>query len=191
MIIEQKLYDGLFIHKRFAYQYFRDKVAPTGNIVTFRCPAKVEAAGMIDSEDLLQNDFIYSEDMVHFCWEIPNLCSFGAVSFQRLFNSYIGDILGQLIQHPVQIEGDDIFLTNVEIRGITAPRGKCSVSITHNVNGAAIGHTGINIVAGKHAPNHAASTFLSERDAHKFQTNVLSLFYQTTNNIFVATTKVI
>ena len=78
-----KVYDGLLIHKRFAYKYFRKTTLPIGNIVAFRAPMHVEADGMIDNEDILKNDFIYSEDAINFCWEIPNLDPFGAVAYQR------------------------------------------------------------------------------------------------------------
>ena len=38
MIIDQAIYNGDFIHKRFAYQYFKKDVSPYGNIVSFRAP---------------------------------------------------------------------------------------------------------------------------------------------------------
>ena len=62
IITDIKVYDGLLIHKRFAYTYFRKKTLPIGNIVAFRAPMNVQADGMIDNEDVLQNDFIYSYD---------------------------------------------------------------------------------------------------------------------------------
>ena len=70
---DAKVYDGNLIHSRFAYRYFRDKTLPIGNIVAFRAPMKVEAEGMIDSEDILNADYIYSDDAINFCWEIPGL----------------------------------------------------------------------------------------------------------------------
>ena len=73
IITDIPVYDGLLIHKRFAYNYFRKKTLPIGNIVAFRAPMNVQAEGMIDSEDVLQNDYIYSDDAINFCWEIPYL----------------------------------------------------------------------------------------------------------------------
>ena len=84
IIRDVPVYDGMLIHKRFAYTYFRKKTLPIGNIVAFRAPMHVLANGMIDSEDILKNDFIYSDDAINFCWEIPNLDPFGAVAWQRL-----------------------------------------------------------------------------------------------------------
>ena len=88
-----KIYDGNLIHGRFAYQYFKKKTLPIGNIVAFRAPMLVETEGMIDHEDLLNSDFIYSDDCINFCWEIPNLCPLGAVAFQRLLNTQIANVL--------------------------------------------------------------------------------------------------
>ena len=57
MIIKDiKVYDGPLIHKRFAYNFFRKNTLPIGNIIAFRCPMDVEVGGMIDQEDVLQND---------------------------------------------------------------------------------------------------------------------------------------
>jgi len=66
MIIDQKVYDGKQLHSRFAYRFFKEKALPIGNIITFRSPMLVEAEGMIDTEDVLNNDFIYSDDAIHF-----------------------------------------------------------------------------------------------------------------------------
>ena len=94
MIIKDiKVYDGPLIHKRFAYDFFRNKTLPIGNIIAFRCPMDVSIDGMIDQEDVLQGDYIASDDAINFCWEIPNLDKLGAVAFQRLLNTQIANIL--------------------------------------------------------------------------------------------------
>ena len=74
MIIDEiKTYDGEILHNRFAYRYFRNKTLPIGHILAFRAPMLVEADGMIDEEDVLKNEFIYSDDAINFLWEIPYL----------------------------------------------------------------------------------------------------------------------
>ena len=105
-------YDGHLLHNRFAYQYFRDKTLPIGNIIAFRAPMHVEASGMIDHEDVLNDDFIYSDDAVNFLWELPNVDFFGAVSFQRLFNSQLAAILSKkyLDGAPIEVDGDDLMV---------------------------------------------------------------------------------
>jgi hypothetical protein len=190
---DQPTYDGMLIHNRFAYKLLRNKVLPHGNIVAFRAPMLVEAAGMIDLEDVLSNDFIYSKDAINFCWEIPNLEAFGAVAFQRLLNTQIANILYNIIKKPIEVNGDDLLVVD-EFEGSDGQlhnKGKCSVSITYVKNGAALGHTGINIDAGNKAPGFAYSTHLTEVQIQEFMHKVIDAFHQMTDSIFVATTKVI
>lgn len=186
-------YSGDTIHSRFSYRYLRNKVMPHGNIIAFRAPMKVEAEGMIDLEDILSNDYIYSADAISFCWEIPHLESFGAVAFQRLLNTQIANILYQIIKKPVEVSGDDIFIhdTFEGSDGLEHKKGKCSVSITYVKDGAALGHTGINIDAGTQAPGFAYSTKLTDEQATKFMKDVIDAFYSLIDDISVATQKVI
>ena len=102
ILTDQIVYNGDLIHSRFAYRYLRKTVQPSGDIVAFRSPMQVEAEGMVDLEDIISKDFIYSKDAVNFCWEIPNLCPFGAVAFQRLFNTQIASILYGIINKPIE-----------------------------------------------------------------------------------------
>lgn len=188
------VYDGLLIHSRFAYKYFRKKTLPIGNIVAFRAPMNVLADGMIDNEDVLQNDFIYSDDAINFCWEIPNLDPFGAVCYQRLFNTQVAGILSnRYLKKPIEVDGDD-FMVHDEFEGSDGSLqkvGKCSVSITYSRDNVALGHTGINIKAGRKAPPFAYSTNLNDEQVKSFMMDVVELFYSLNDDIFIATTKVI
>ena len=194
MIIKDiKAYDGNLLHSRFAYRFFKERTLPIGNIIAFRAPMKVEAAGMIDSEDIINNDFIYSDDAINFLWEIPNLDSFGAVAWQRLFNTQLANILStKYLKAPIEVDGDDLIVHQEHIQGgIAQPKGKCSVSITYVNNNIALGHTGINITAGKKAPAFAFSTNLTNEQAEEFMKDVIGLFYTMNDDIFIATSKVI
>jgi hypothetical protein len=190
IITDQKIYDGDFIHKRFAYKYFRDRTLPIGNIVSFVAPVEV-TINLIDLEDSLENDYIYSDSMVNFCWEIPNLDPFGAVCFQRLFNTAIANILHNIIDKPIEMKGDDI-MVHAEFTqgGVVQQKGKASVSITYSKDNVAIGHTGVNVVAGKKAPAFAYSTNLTPEQTTTFQYAVIDQFYAMVDNIFIATTKI-
>jgi len=190
IITDQKIYNGDFIHKRFAYKYFRDRTLPIGNIVSFVAPVEV-TINLIDLEDSLEQDYIYSESMVNFCWEIPNLDSFGAVCFQRLFNTSIANTLHRIINKPIEMKGDDI-MVHAEFTqgGIIQQKGKASVSITYSKDNVAIGHTGVNVVAGKKAPAFAYSTNLTPEQTTEFQYAVIDQFYAMVDNIFIATTKI-
>jgi hypothetical protein len=192
MIVDIKNYDGNLIHNRFAYTFFKKRTLPIGNIVTFRSPMLVEADGMIDHEDVLQNDFIYSDDAINFCWEIPGLDSFGAVAWQRLFNTGIANILQNIIKAPIEVDGDDLIVhKEFSSGGIIQPKGKCSVSITYTKDGAALGHTGINVRAGDKAPSFAYSTNMSDEQVKMLQDTAIEMFYAMNDDIFLATTKII
>jgi hypothetical protein len=186
-------YDGNLLHSRFAYKFFRERTLPIGNIIAFRSPMLVEAEGMIDSEDVLNNDYIYSDDAINFLWEIPNLDQFGAVAYQRLLNTQIANILSnKYIKAPIEVDGDDLIVHQEHNQGgVTQMKGKCSVSITYSKNNIALGHTGINITAGKKAPAFAFSTNLTDEQVESFMKDVIDVFYHMNEDIFLATTKVI
>ena len=190
IIKDQTIYNGDFIHKRFAYKYFRDKTLAVGNIVSFVAPVEV-TINLIDLEDSLEKDYIYSDSMINFCWEIPNLDPFGAVCFQRLFNTSIANILHKIINKPIEMKGDDI-MVHAEFTqgGVVQQKGKASVSITYSKDNVSIGHTGVNLVAGKQAPAFAFSTNLTPEQTVKFQNAVIDQFYSMVDNIFIATTKI-
>jgi len=188
-----KSYDGTLLHSRFAYKFFKEKTLPIGNIIAFRAPMHVEADGMIDSEDVINNDFIYSEDAINFLWEIPNLDAFGAVAWQRLFNTQIANILSsKYLKAPIEVDGDDLIVHKEHTQGgVAQAKGKCSVSITYTNNNVALGHTGINIVAGKKAPAFAFSTNLTNEQVYEFMKDIINGFYAMNDDIFIATSKVI
>jgi hypothetical protein len=192
MIIEQEIYDGDFIHKRFAYEQFRKDVSPVGNVVAFRAPMDV-TTNLIDLEDTLSNDYIASADAINFCWEIPNLCPLGAVSFQRLFNTEIAKFLSKRIKVPTFMDGDDIMVQQsfVGSDGYEHELGKVSVSITYSLENVAVGHTAINIDAGDKAPGFAYSSYLTDEEAQSFMTEVIEYFNTEVKDQFVATTKII
>lgn len=185
IITDQHCYNGEFLHSRFAYKYFRDKVSSVGNIVAFITPVQVDT-GLIDLEDALQKDYIYSDKMINFCWEIPCIHDgFGAVAFQRLFNIGIADILAKMTKLAVMVDGDDIM-----VRRLNQEPGKASVSITYCNNGVTLGHTGINIVAGDKAPSFAYSTNMDDATAQAFINEVMAYFQWLTRDIYVATSKI-
>jgi hypothetical protein len=188
-----KKYDGNLLHDRFAYKFFRNKTLPIGNIIAFRAPMLVEADGMIDLEDTLANDYIYSDDAINFVWEIPGLDALGAVAWQRLFNTQIANLLStKYLNAPIEVDGDDLIVHKEhEQHGIIQPKGKCSVSITYAKNGAALGHTAININAGRKAPAFAFSTHLTDEQSDSFMRDIIDVFYQMNDDMFIATTKII
>lgn len=192
MIIEQPIYNGDLIHNRFAYRYYKKDVSPSGNIVAFRAPMYV-SDNLIDLEDSLSKDYIFSDDAINFCWEIPNLCPVGAVAFQRYFNTQIAGMLSNLIKRQVRMKGDDIMVRDSFVGSDEKQRqeGKVSVSITYSKDNIAIGHTGINIKAGRRAPGFAYSSNLTGVEAKVLMESVCDFFNEEVKDINIATTKVI
>jgi len=192
MLIDQGVYDGKLIHERFAYKFFRKDVSPYGNIVAFRAPMYVEDA-LIDLEDTLSNDYIHSQDAINFCWEIPGMCPLGAVAFQRLFNTAIANILASSINKSIVVEGDDLLVQD-EFTGSdnkVQTSGKVSVSITYSKDNVALGHTGINIIAGDKAPGFAYSSNLTDEQVDYFIESAINYFNSEVKDEFIATTKII
>jgi hypothetical protein len=183
-------YDGSLIHQRFAYKLAHKDIgnSPLGFLYITRGIMNV-TDNLIDLEDKINNDFIYSDDALNFCWEIPNMNPIGAVFFQRLFVQEIANLLRKKTYglFDVEVRGDDLMLKKSGMETF----GKASVSITKVTENVALGHLGINISAGPKAPSFAFSLFLSEADTKSFAEKVKDIFENILKDCFIATTKVI
>lgn len=178
-------YCGKAIHDRFAYKFFKKEVNPLGNIVSFIAPMEV-TDNLIDLEDSLNKDFIYSESAMNFIMEIPNQNIWGGVLFQRLLNAQIGSILcSKYLKEPGYVDGDDIMVK------LGDEYKKASVSIAAEKNGAVLIHLGININAGERAPQFAFSTKFDDVIAYEFMAEVEQVFRAILQDVFVATTKIV
>jgi len=178
-------YCGKALHERQAYKLFKKDVNPLGNIISFIAPMKVEE-NLIDLEDSLNNDFIYSDSAMNFLMEIPGKDIWGGILFQRLLNAQVGSLLcGKYLNKEGFVDGDDIM--------IETDKGakKASVSIAAEKNGAVLIHLGINIDAGPKAPSFAYSTELSDEQAYMFMSDVEGIFNSILSDVFTATTKII
>lgn len=178
-------YDGSALHCRQAYKFFKKDVSPLGNIVSFIAPMEV-TTNLIDLEDSLNKDYIYSDLAMNFIMEIPNKDIWGGVLFQRLLNAQVGSLLcGKYLKTEGYVDGDDIMV------GDDFNAKKASVSIAAQKNGAVLIHLGININAGERAPSFAYSTNLSEDLAYEFMADVEGIFNSILADVHVATTKIV
>jgi hypothetical protein len=184
-VFGEDLYGGVEIHDRFAYKFFKKEVNPLGNIISFIAPMEV-TANLIDLEDSLNKDYIYSDMAMNFIMEIPNQNIWGGVLFQRLLNAQVGSLLcSKYLNTEGYVDGDDIMvMSDTEAK-------KASVSIAAEKNGAVLIHLGINIKAGERAPSFAYSTNLTEDVAYEFMTEVEGIFRAILESVFVATTKIV
>lgn len=186
-------YDGSLIHNRFGYRLFRKDYNPLGVVYISRGNMNVKD-NLIDLEDKLSDDFIYSDDALSVCWEIPNMNPIGAVFFQRLFVQEIANLFRteRFGLFDVRVNGDDLMLRK---RGMGENNeelwGKASVSITKVTDTVALGHFGINISAGEKAPDFAFSLFLTDELVETLAYKIDDIFYDIMEDCFSATTKVI
>jgi hypothetical protein len=184
-VFGEDLYGGVEIHDRFAYKFFKKDVSPLGDIVSFIAPMEV-TANLIDLEDSLNKDYIYSDQAMNFIMEIPNKDIWGGVLFQRLLNAQVGSLLCErYLKAEGYVDGDDIMVKEGD------RYKKASVSIAAEKNGAVLIHLGINIKAGTRAPDFAYSTNLTEDRAYEFMADVEGIFRSITQDVFVATTKIV
>jgi len=132
--------------------------------VAFVGPCDVTQAGMVDLEDVLNNDFIYSKKMLNFIVEIFGIDLQQGVVLQRLFTSIIQDKINAVLpNHPVRRRGDDLFYQDT---------AKLSVSICTKSPTSILIHTGLNIDS-EGTPVEAAG-LASEMDLSASAIEVLS-----------------
>jgi len=186
-------YDGSLIHSRFGYRIYRKDYSSLGVVYTTRGNMDVKA-NLIDLEDKLSDDFIYSDDALSVCWEIPNMNAIGAVFFQRLFVQEIANLFrtDKYGLFDVKVNGDDLMIRKLGMgENSITEFGKASVSITKVTDGVALGHLGINISAGPKAPSFAFSLFLTEELVEELTIDITNIFDEILKDSFIATTKVI
>jgi hypothetical protein len=178
-------YDGAVLHDRFAYKFYKKQVRALGNIVAFVAPMEV-TTNLIDLEDAINHDYIYSDSAINLLIEIPNIDLFAGVCFQRLYNAQLGSLLcTKYLQQEGYVDGDDIMVKDGETFK------KASVSIACRKNGAVMIHVGINIEAGTKAPDFAYSTHLTPEATEAFMTDAINMFQVMAQDIFTATAKVL
>lgn len=176
MIIEQDKYDGSLIATRFAHRFFKEKTLPVGNIVVFRSPV------LIDGE----TDTPQQVDMaVNFCFELPLANVWGAVAFQRLLSSVMGDIISSMCKVNVEIENEHIYvLQEFESNGITLPKGK--VNLCEVRSNPVAGYVGTVLSTGEKASPFLFPLSMLEDKWHTFASAVVQSFYGLATSIFIA-----
>lgn len=106
-------------------------------VVAFTGPCEVDRERMVDLEDVLNDDYIYSRKMLHFIVEVFGISLQEGVLLQRLFSSIIQDrINGMSEEARIRRRGDDLFFQNT---------AKLSVSICTLSPTSILIHTGLNI----------------------------------------------
>ncbi len=148
-------------------------------IVAFVGEVDVKLNEMVDIEDVINNEPIYSKKMLNFIIECFNFTLEQMVWAQRLFVSIIKETIEEYGFFVLR-KGDDLFFDN----------RKLSVSIaTKSINSCLI-HTALNIIK-EGAPIKASDlNEIGIKDYKKFALEILSKFKQETESIKKATYKV-
>ncbi|MEB3288030.1 MAG: DUF366 family protein [Vampirovibrionales bacterium] len=182
-IQEEITYTGAELSPHWIYRNFG---ILGDSVVAFIGPTKVTQNDMVDLEDVLNDDFIYSKRMLNFIIEIFALPLQQGVLLQRLFSGIIQDKLNQALESAnIKRRGDDLFYRETQ---------KLSVSICTLSPTSILIHTGLNIDA-TGAPVEASglSSELGMSDAkviEAFATSCMRTFVEEWEDIKLSCCKV-
>ena len=149
-------------------------------IVAFRGECEVKLSEMVDIEDVINNEPIYSKDMLSFITEQFNVNIVEGVFRQRLLICVIKEVLEKR-GYKVQRNGDDLIIDNKKLTVSMATKTMTSILI----------HTGINIDS-TGAPVSACglTNDLGITDIEVFAEEVMQRYSEEIDDIILAAAKV-
>lgn len=152
-------------------------------IVAFRGECEVKLTEMVDIEDVINDEPIYSKDMLSFIIEQFNIGLVEGVVRQRLLICIIKETLEKYLkgqQIDVIRSGDDIYVNGKKLSVSIATKSLTSVLI----------HTGINIDPTGAPIDAIGLDFLKISDVKGFAQDVMVKYSQEIDDIILASTKV-
>ncbi len=176
-IKENIKYEGWQLSPHWIYKNFKIQGDAT---VAFRGECEVKLSEMVDIEDVINNEPIYSKDMLSFISEQFNVGLIEGVFRQRLLICIIKEALENR-GFKITRSGDDLFFEDK----------KLTVSIaTKSINSVLI-HTGININS-QDAPVKASglTSEMGILDIENFANEILNKYNEEIQDIVLASTKV-
>ena len=176
-IDEDIKYEGFQLSPHWIYKNFKIQGDAT---VAFIGECDVKLNEMVDIEDVINNESIYSKLMLSFISEQFNIGLVEGVLRQRLMITTIKEVLeahGIIVKR----DGDDLFFNDKKLSVSIATKSATSVLI----------HTGLNIISSG-APVKASglSEDIGLTDIKKFAHEVLDRYQKELYDIIQATTKV-
>lgn len=170
-------YDGTQLRSHFAYDTFNIK---GDSIVSFIGPCDVQKDNLVDLEDVHQNKFIHSENMLHFIVEHFHQDLLRVIAFQRLLIDLIIQEIKSCNQEIGLIRrGDDIF----------DHENKLSVSIATKSPMSCLIHTGINI-SSENTPVPTVGLQDYKLNAQAIATGVMNRYVSEIHEMILASCKV-
>lgn len=149
-------------------------------VVSFAGEVEVKLDEMVDIEDVINNEPIYSKKMVNFIIEQFDVTLEEMVCMQRLFISIIKDIVEEMTNKKIKRSGDDLFFEN----------RKLSVSIATKSITSCLIHTALNIIKEGAPVNASDLSEIGILDIKAFANRVMSEFKKEIEDIKSATYKV-
>ncbi len=149
-------------------------------IVAFKGECDVKLSEMVDIEDVINNEPIYSKYMLSFISEQFGVNLVEGVFRQRLLISIIKELLEEYGITAIR-NGDDLFINGA----------KLSVSIATKSTTSILIHTGLNILS-ENAPVKASglSSDLGINNIDEFAEKVMQRYSDEIYDIYMASTKV-
>lgn len=170
-------YTGLELSPHWIYKKFH---LQGDAIVAFCGECEVKLSEMVDIEDVINNEPIYSKNMLSFIAEHFNIGLIEGVFRQRLLITIIKETLeGQNIK--VIRNGDDLFVEGKKLSVSIATKSLTSVLI----------HVGINIDPTGAPVDAIGLDYLKIRNIKDFASDIMIKYSQEIDDIILASTKVI
>lgn len=149
VIDEEIKYTGLELAPHWIYKNFKIQ---GDAIVAFIGECEVHLTEMVDVEDVINNEPIYSKQMINFICETFNIGLVEGVLRQRLLITTIKEVLEKEYNIKVLRDGDDLFINDKKLSVSIATKSATSVLIHTGVNidptGAPISASGLNSIEG-------------------------------------------
>jgi hypothetical protein len=182
-IEEEIKYTGEELAPHWIYRNFR---LQGDAIVAFCGECEVKLTEMVDIEDVINNEPIYSKNMLNFIIEHFNINLIEGVTRQRLLICIIKETLENLFTlHPspftIKRNGDDLFIDGRKLSVSIATKSPTSVLI----------HVGINIDPSGAPIDAIGLEALKICEIKAFAQEVMLKYSQEIHDIILASTKVI